>query len=219
MTLLIGGRGKDGVVLGADQKIMRGGEPSYAPKIHQINDVLFATEGLTGLADDFLLIFKQEASMKKGFSSLYDAKTVAEDVVSELTKRYRDRLEDSYMGAILVGLESITSGPAKMYYIHPQGYGETVTFRCTGSGGEYAMSLAKFVHREGESIEENARRIAFVIHWVSETLDAHVGGTPQVAILKDDVNKIQWLDSGEVEAQKKVVESCQADLWNCLCKR
>jgi 20S proteasome alpha/beta subunit len=98
VTLLMGVRGKDGIVLGADQKIMRGGEASYAPKIHPINNVLFATEGLTGLADDFLLLLQQEAALKKGFTSLYEAKTVAEDVVSELTKRYKERLEgDSYL--------------------------------------------------------------------------------------------------------------------------
>ncbi len=199
MTLLIGVRGKDGIVLGADRKTMLGGEASYARKIHEVNDVFFATEGLTGIADDFLLLLKQEVDLKKGFTSLYEAKTVAEDVVSELNKRYRDRLENSYMGVIIAGLEEITKGAAKMYYVYPEGYGETVTFRCTGSGGPYATTLAKFVHDESEHIIENARRVAFVISWVSESVDTFVGGTPDVVMIHDNQKEVKWLDSKVID--------------------
>ena len=102
MTLLIGAMGKDGIALGTDRKIMRGGEAYYSNKIHVVEDVAFATEGLTGLAEDFLLLLGQEVARKKGFGSLYEAKTVAEDVVAELGERYAKRLkEDPTIGVIM----------------------------------------------------------------------------------------------------------------------
>ena len=52
MTLLIGAECSDGVVIGSDQKTLRGGEVGYRNKIFEFDlggKVLFATEGLTGI--------------------------------------------------------------------------------------------------------------------------------------------------------------------------
>src|SRR5690242_8979411 len=104
MTLLIGATGCDGIALGADQKVMRGGEAHYASKINIIEKVAFATEGYTGLAEDFLLLLNQEVTRKKGFGTLYEAKTLAEDIIAELEQRYAKRLGDSSpIGLIMAG--------------------------------------------------------------------------------------------------------------------
>src|SRR5262249_51466456 len=156
-TLLIGARGSDGISLGSDRKVMRGGEAHYANKIQIVERVAFATEGLTGIADDFFLLLRAEVARKKGFGSLYEAKTIVEDIISELPARYKNRLNESgLVGVLMAGLEEIQSGSAKMYYVYSEGYGETVNFRCTGSGGPYAHTLAKFLHKTGESAEDNA---------------------------------------------------------------
>jgi 20S proteasome alpha/beta subunit len=55
MTLIIGHKCSDGVVLAADRKLLRGEEPHYGDKILEIGGVVFAFEGLTGIRDDFLL--------------------------------------------------------------------------------------------------------------------------------------------------------------------
>lgn len=44
MTLIVGVRGKDGIVLGSDQKVVRGGETQYTNKIHVLHGVAFAVE-------------------------------------------------------------------------------------------------------------------------------------------------------------------------------
>lgn len=113
MTLLVGVTGSDGIALGTDRKVMRGGETYFSDKIHIVQDVAFATEGYTGIAEDFLLLLEQEITRKKGFDSLYEAKTVAEDVIAELGQRYSRRLGDSTIGLIMAGLENIKKGPAK----------------------------------------------------------------------------------------------------------
>jgi 20S proteasome alpha/beta subunit len=217
LTLIIGLRAHDGVVLASDRKVMRGGEAHFSNKIHSLNEILFATEGLTGIADDFLLLLRHEASLKKGFGSLYEARILAEDVISELTVRYSGRLStNSTVGLLMAGLEELTTGPAKLYYIHSEGYGESVSFRCSGSGADYATTLAKFFHDETESVEENARRAAFVIHWVSQKVDTNVGGTPQVAMIRDQDNTVNWLPDTEIEAQRVKVEAAQSELWTRL---
>ncbi len=212
-TLIIGVRAKDGVVIGADTKVMRGGEAEYADKIHVLNEVAFATEGLTGVADDFLLLLKSKVAQNKGFGSLYEAKIVAEDLVAELNERYAERVGQETVGVLVAGLESISSGSARLYYLHSRGYAEAARFRCTGSGGPYATAFIKFLHDENESVEENARRIAFVFHWVSEAVDTNVGGTPKIAMIRDNDPTIAWLSDEEVAAQKNQVDVIRPNLW------
>jgi len=217
VTLLIGLRAKDGVVVGADRKVMRGGEPQFSNKIHTLQDVTYATEELTGVADDFLHLFEQAALSKKGFTALYDARLLAEDIISELHQRYSERLhEGQTVGLVMAGLENLNSGPAKLYYIYPQGYGEAVTFMCTGSGGPYATTLAKFLHDEDATVEENAKRIAFVIAWVSEKVDAFVGGTPQIAMIRDGNPTVAWLDQSDIDQQSANVDASRKQLWKRL---
>lgn len=216
-TLIIAVRANDGVVIGADTKVMRGGEADYATKIHVLGDVAFATEGVTGVADDFLLLLKDKVAQKKGFASLYEAKVLAEDLVFELNARYANRLgTDETIGCVVAGLENITTGKAKLYYLFGRGFAEAITFRATGSGGPYATGLVKFLHDSKASVEENGRRIAFVIHWVSEAVDTNVGGTPEIAMIRDDDKKISYLSDAEVAKQKKHVELIRPDLWKRL---
>ncbi|HJY83113.1 MAG TPA: hypothetical protein VKK81_18770 [Candidatus Binatia bacterium] len=219
MTLLIGATGAGGIALGTDRKVMRGGETYYSNKIHVLQDVAFATEGYTGIAEDFLLLLEQEVGRKKGFDTLYEAKTVAEDIIAELGQRYAKRLGDSSpIGVIMAGLENIKTGPARMYYVHPQGYGEVIKFRCSGSGGEYAHTLAKFLQDEKQSAEENARRIAFVIHWISEDVSAEVGGNPHVGTLLDNKPEFNWLPDPEVAMQGAAANRCKGNLWKYFCQ-
>lgn len=104
----------------------------------------------------------------------------------ELTQRYRGHVgQKSPVGVLLAGLENITYGKAKLYYIHGEGYGEHIDFVCTGHGGPYALSIAKFLLDEDENVEENARRIAYIISWIAEDVDTAVGGIPDVPIIKD----------------------------------
>jgi len=186
MTLIIGFRSGNGVALGSDRKLLRGMEVEYSPKYFIFKPVVFVAEGLTGIVDDFYYILKSELGRRRGVDTLYELKIVAEDIIMELTQRYGERVgQKSPVGVLLAGLENITYGKAKLYYIHGEGYGEHVDFVCTGHGGPYALSIAKFLLDEDENVEENARRIAYIISWIAEDVDTAVGGIPDVLIIKD----------------------------------
>ena len=113
-------------------------------------------------------------------------KVIAEDIIAELSERYRDRVrEEMPIGVLMAGREYLVKGKASLYYIHGVGYGEAVDFLCTGHGGRYATSLAKFLLKKDLDIIENAKRTAFIISWIAEDVDVTVGGDPDVVIVRD----------------------------------
>jgi len=186
VTLIIGIRSRDGVVLGSDRKVLRGGEVEYSNKIFVVSNVALAVEGLTGIRDDFLYLLNVELQRRRGVDTLYEMKVIAEDIIAELTERYRERVrEEMPIGVLMAGREFLVSGKALLYYIHGVGYGEAVDFLCTGHGGPYATSLAKFLLRKDLDAAENAKRVAFIISWVAEDVDVTVGGDPDVVIIRD----------------------------------
>ena len=214
MTLVIGAKSSDGIVIATDQLAMRGGEPSYSNKIFEIGRVIFALAGPTGVSEDFLLLLEDEEKRQKGFSRLYEVKVIVEDIVSELSKRYITRLgESGSISAVMGGLSEITRGEAQIYHILPQGYGEiTRDLICIGSGSPYANCIVKFLCDTKLSVEENAYLTAFVIFWVSEEVSRTVGGTPQVAMIRNENPSIEHLEQIRIQEAKKQVNEVRKNL-------
>jgi 20S proteasome alpha/beta subunit len=187
MTAVLGIRCNDGVVLAADRKIIRGGETDYRTKIFEVGGMLLAFEGITDIYDDFLPSLDSAIDRIRGFTNIYETKLFWEDIIGDLNKRYRERLgPEGSIGTLLAGLSRISAGNAVLYYVHPQGYAESVNYRCSGHGADYAHSIARFLFNSTSSCQHNAFLAAFFISWVSEDVDMTVGGEPQVAIVKDD---------------------------------
>jgi len=218
MTLLVGIRCKNGVAAGADSKILRGGEVEYSEKLFEKNNVVLAIEGLTGIRDDFLLLLDAEISRRgEKITSLYEMKVIVEDIISDLTRRYKERVgEASPIGVLMAGLEGITKGRALLYFIHGIGYGERVNFICSGHGGPYATSLAKYLLSPELSVEENAKLIAFVISWVSEELDTMVGGRPLIAMIRDEDRSITYLDDDVIDDMMDKAQIAKKELRKLL---
>jgi 20S proteasome alpha/beta subunit len=227
VTLIIGVRCGNGIVVGSDQKVLRGGEAEYSNKVFVIDDVAaLAVEGLTGIRDDFLHLLRIELDRRRGVDTLYEMKIIAEDIVATLAERYRERIkEESPIGVLMAGRERLYTGKAVMYYIHGVGYGEQVEFLCTGHGGPYATTIAKFLLRKDLDCIENAKRIAFIISWIAEDVDVTVGGNPTVAIIRDwekpqppseGEHVVVFLDQKIVNEMKSYAKKVKAELPNML---
>lgn len=222
MTLIIGAKCKDGIVIGSDRKIIRGGETSYGNKIFEFTiggKVIFAAEGLTGVRDDFFYLLNSEISRRRIIDKLYEIKLMVEDIIANLTERYKERVrEESPVGVLMGGLEDLTRGPANIYYVHGVGYGEQVSFRCSGHGAQYAYSLAKFLCGPTIcaklNVQEAAKRIAYIISWVSEDVDITVGGLPLVAIIKNKESKVTYLLENHVKNIEGKVKKNKENLPN-----
>ena len=216
MTLIIGAECRDGIVLGADRKIRRGEEVDYEDKIFEMGNSIIGCVGLTGIRDDFLLIMNSEIARIRP-RSLYELKLIVEDVVNDLSDRYRGRLGpgEEQIEAILGGLENLNSGNAKLYHVIG-GYAESIRFLCIGHGSPYATSISKFLYKREASVEEMAKIIAFTIAWVAEDIDASVGGKPQVLMVKNENPNVEPLEDNIIEEMEEKAKEMKQNLKNIL---
>jgi 20S proteasome alpha/beta subunit len=203
MTLILGVRCNDGVVLAAD-------------RIFEVGGTLIAIEGLTDICDDFLRLLRSAMDRTRGFTNIYEVKLVLEDIISDLSKRYRKRLgSEGSIRTLLAGLSRISAGNAVLYYVHPRGYAESVNYRCSGHGADSAHSIAKFLFDSKGSCQNNAFLAAFFISWVSEDVDTMEEGEPQVAIMKDDTG-VEYLSNDLVRQASQRARQLKSRLANDL---
>lgn len=104
-------------------------------------------------------------------------KVIAEDIIAELSE----------IGVLMARRENLVSGKTLLYYAHGVRYGEAVDLLCTGHGGSYATSLAKFLLKKDLDVVENDKRVAFTISWIAEDVDVTVDGDPDVIIVRDSI--------------------------------
>jgi len=134
-TLIIGVRGKDGIVLGGDTKAMSGGETSFEKKVRtftvQNAPIIFAGAGVVGIIDDFIEKFEETltASIQEGkISSLLSIKVIGEDMVEKFEERYGPKLGKPPLHFILGGLSELKRGQARIYEIGPGGVGQKIKY-------------------------------------------------------------------------------------------
>ena len=196
-TLIIAAKCKDGVVMVADRRTMRGTECREEKKINAFYNVSVAFAGLTGLRDKFLETVGEVLHTARAVN-LSEAIIGVEDTMALLSDRYKTRVgEDAQIVALLAGLERLTSGKAKLYHIFGFGYAEEIDFLCMGHGARYATSIAQGLYHQGLIMETMAEIGIFIVNWVEE-LDSSVGGIPDVVFVKDEKG-ISNMDKAKVE--------------------
>ncbi len=201
-TLLVGVRGKDGIVLAADTKVIRGGETDYEQKVKQFSiadksPIIFASAGAVGVIEDFVEIFEKtlKENIKEGkINSLLSIKIIAENLVETTEERYAPKLQEPSLHFILGGLSNLNSGKAVLYEIGYPGFGQKIKYNTfVGHGSPYARTIGKYLfprdNRTGTislSCQEIVDRVAFCIHWIGEDIDNYVGKDAQIIYLLDE---------------------------------
>jgi 20S proteasome alpha/beta subunit len=184
-TLIVAAKCKNGVVMVADRRTMRGTEYKEEKKIYEFYKVIIAFAGLTGLKDKFLEIVEGVLSATR-VVNLGEAIVGVEDTMALISDRYEKRLGgEARIVALLAGLEHLTSGEAKLYHVFGNGYAEEVDFLCIGHGAPYATSLAQGLYRSDLSMERMAEIGIFLSCWV-EKVDSSVGGIPDVVFVENN---------------------------------
>jgi len=218
-TLIIGVRGKDGIVIGSDRKVIRGGESDYEEKFEILNvgagkdciQVGFGASGYVGIKEDFIKLFKQalEQNLQSGvIRNLLDIKFIAEDMVISFENRYVPRLQTQVILEFLVcGLSELSSGKAELYVIGSGGYGEKVKYyHMIGHGSPYARTINQYLFDRSLlnslSLEDIVKRMAISFYWVGEEVDSYVGGKPSFFIMRDGTPKFE---KKEIDEQKITV--------------
>ncbi|XOA43132.1 MAG: hypothetical protein ACKKMO_01500 [Candidatus Nealsonbacteria bacterium] len=204
-TLIIGLRCKDGIVLGGDRKVVRGGETDFENKVKIFAikgkvPVIFAAAGLGGIIDDFLEMFIKtlKINIERGeITSLFSIKLLAEDLVAKVGARYGPRFGiASPIEFILGGLSELSKGEARLYQIGAPGFGERIRYcNLIGHGRSYARTIGKYLFpKDGKTGEipftcnEIVPRLATCIYWIGfkGEIDDYVGGDPQIVYIKDE---------------------------------
>jgi len=225
-TLVIGVRGKNGIVLGSDRKIIRGGETDFGDKVRTLNidtkkgnsPIIFAAAGAVGVIEDFLEIF--ESTLRKEINagkitSLLGIKILAEDLVESFEKRYLEKLQNPSLHFIFGGLSELTKGEARLYTIGFPGYGEKIRyFSIIGHGSPYARTIGKYLFPIKPGVKnipfkcrEIVPRIAACIYWIGKGVDDYVGGDPQIVSILDNNPTIRREKYKKKEIQKWVKET------------
>lgn len=196
-TLIIAAKCKDGVVMVADRRMMRGTECGDEKKINEFYKVSIAFAGLTGLRDKFLETVEGVLQAARAVN-LSEAIIGVEDTMALISDRYQKRLgAATQINALLAGLKRLSSGGAKLYHIMGNGYAEEIDFLCIGHGAPYATSIAQGLYHTSLTMEAMAEIAIFIINWV-EKVDSSVGGIPDVVFVKNEKGIID-MDKAKVE--------------------
>jgi len=196
MTLIVGARGRDGIIITADRRrLARYEKGPETNKLFKLDcGVVLAGAGDDAVLNEARVFIErrvEESARQSPNMNLFDIAEVAAGVVNELVSLYRDKVEEPF-GFVLAGLENVTSGTAKLYTIFGAGLSD-VPWACLGSGSSYARPLVELLLAPGAlSIDDTAKTIPVLFTLVSN-VQTTVGGGVDICIVKDGevTSKIQ----------------------------
>lgn len=189
MTLIVGARCSDGIILAADRR--RLAKYEKGPETNKVFK-LSCNVALAGAGDDAVLNeargfverrveeFQSQSSNMK----LFDVVEITCSVVNELVGYYRDKVEEPF-GYVLAGLENLTDGSAKLYTIFGAGFSE-VPWACLGLGSSYARPLVELLLAQGDLSTNEAARVVPTIFTMVSNVQTTVGGGVDICIIKDE---------------------------------
>gem|GEM_PF-1577355 len=196
MTLIIGSRCKDGVILAGDRRVLRGTEYSEEKKIIEaFQDFIVGASGISGLMDKFL------AGMRRYLESKVDGEElkwkgfecILEDIVYSLFQRYEGRLvegQNTEIGAlyfdVLYGVKEYLDH-ASLYHMYNNGFSvEVKRFDIIGHGQPHALPFLKKLYYPEITMDKMIKLCVFVLKLIDESnIDLSVGGKPQIWKIPD----------------------------------
>lgn len=214
MTLIIGKRCQDGVILAADRRELRGLEPNEQCKINQINfeansakvSALLAGAGVAAFWDEVAWTMEQylntEADQKS--KTFLEIVSGISSVATNLSTRYQRGGMDERLSCVVTGLNNLNSVKAKLYYFAGAGFSET-QFICLGSGDAYALPLADVLLNTKDITTNEAAQFLPLIFLMVERVNVSVAGGPDIFIVKDEEQPVRIANKNIDEARTRGV--------------
>ena len=195
MTLVIGTRCQDGIILAADRRRLARYEkgPDTSKLLKLDCGVLLAGAGDDAVLNEARVFIEHRIKGLKSESPqllLFDIVKVTMSVVNELVNCYRDKVEESF-GYVLAGLDNLSSGQGRIYTIYGAGFSD-VPWACIGSGSSYARPLLDLLLADGSLYVDDAAKVMPTIFTLVSNVQTTVGGGIDIGIIKDnqDVSNI-----------------------------
>ncbi len=209
-TLIIGTRCKDGVVLAADRRELRGYEPTKQSKIRRVElevggtkvSVLLAGAGVAAFWDEvaWSLSHSTKAGLEPEVNTLLDVVDRVSSLSINMAARYQRGSLDEPLGCVMAGLDRLTTGEAELYCFAGAGFSKT-DFICLGSGETYALPVADLLlHQPALSTNQatQATQIFPFLFLLVERVNLSVGEGLDIFIVRDGEQAVQ-LAANQVE--------------------
>lgn len=199
-TLIIAIRCKDGIVLAADRRELRGYEPRELCKIRRIEleiggqkaTVLLAGAGVAAFWDEVAWSLSHNTEVGGGpeVRTLLDVVNTVSNLSINMSARYQRDGLDERLGCVVAGLNGLTTGMAESYYFAGAGFSKT-EFICLGSGETYALPMADLLLRHPVLSTKQATQILPFLFLLVERVNLSVGGGPDIFVLSDGEQAVQ----------------------------
>ena len=191
MTLIIGARCQDGIVMAADRRrLARYEKGPDTNKLFKLDcGVLLAGAGDDAVLNEARVFIERRIEGLKSETPqllLFDIVEITMGVVNELVNCDRDKVEESF-GYVLAGLENVNSGPAKIYIIYSAGFSD-VPWACIGSGSSYARPLVELLLADCNLYTGEAAKVMPSLFSLVLNVQTTVGGGVDIGIIKDNQN-------------------------------
>jgi 20S proteasome alpha/beta subunit len=189
MTLILGARCRDGVILAADRRRLSKHEkgPSTTKVFELSCGVVLAGAGDDGVLYEARVFIDRrikEIQAQASITTLLDVVEVTASVINELVNCYRGNVEEPF-GYLLSGLENLGAGSARLYSVFGAGFSD-IPSACLGSGSSYARPLVELLLADGNlKVDEAARTLPAIFSLVS-SVQTTVGDGVDIAIIRDD---------------------------------
>lgn len=189
MTLIIGTRCQDGVVMAADRRRLSRHEkgPSTTKLFKLSCGIAIAGAGDDAVLNEArILIDRQinERANESPVTSLFDVVEVAARTVNDLVGRYQNAVEESF-AYVLGGTDNLNSGNAKLFTVFGAGLSE-MPWACLGSGSSYARPLVELLLANGKLLTQDAQKIIAHIFSLVSNVQTTVGDGIDISICKDN---------------------------------
>jgi len=204
MTLIIGARCSDGIVLAADRRrLSRYEKGPETNKVFRLDcDVVLAGAGDDAVLNEARVLIDRRVKEVKSESpsiKLFDIVEITAGVVNELVSYYKDRVEEPF-GYALSGLEDIDHGNAKLYTVFGAGLSE-VPWVCHGAVSSYARPLLELLLAEGDLPVDEASKVMAPLFTLVSNVQTTVGGGVDMYVVKDGQRIGQFTHSKEVSLE------------------
>jgi proteasome alpha subunit len=188
MTLIVGARCHDGVILAADRRrLARYEKGPETIKLFKLDcGVVLAGAGDDAVLNEarFFIEGRVEESRDQSHQAkLFNIVEITMHTVNELVGLYQNKVEEPF-GYVLAGLENINDGEAKLFTIFGAGLSD-VPWACIGSGGSYARPFVDLLLEDNKLITNDAIKLIPTLFALVSSVQTTVGGGVDICLVKD----------------------------------
>ena len=205
MTLIIGARCQDGVIVAADRRrLARYEKGPETQKLFKLAcGVVLAGAGDNAVLNEARIFIERRIEEFRSQSpnvKLFDIVEITCSVVNELVGYYRDKVEEPF-GYVLAGLENISSGSARLYTIFGAGFSD-VPWACLGSGSSYARPLVELLLADSSLHADEVVKTMAPLFTLVSSVQTTVGGGVDICTIKDEQETGNIVHNDEVSLEQ-----------------